>query len=130
MHVSLSTGVSGLEAESQLLAKPVASLTGGAEGQMLIRCPECYAVLWSNYRKSKGLRMVRVGTIDGVLDEGRYVAAGGLKPDAHVFSGEGSNGHGWFEWGEGVKVYPANGVKSEYWSEESLRRLEVFLREG
>ena len=54
---------------------------------------------------------MRVGTIDGVVDaEGRYVPCGGLRPDAHLFAGEGGSKHEWIDlWGQ--RVYEAFGPK-------------------
>ena len=87
------------------------------------RCPRCYCVLWSNY--SSRLCVVRVGTIDGVVDgEGEYVPCGGLRPDAHLFVG--GKRHGWIGL-EGERVFEGLPVKEEYWSEESLERFRVFM---
>jgi len=90
----------------------------------MFRCPQCFCVLWSTYAAGVGLKVVRVGTIDGVLDgEGKYVAGGGLRPDAHLFVG---SRHGWVGL-EGERVYEGLGKREEYWSRESLERLEVFM---
>lgn len=74
---------------------------------------------------------MRVGTIDGVLDEeGKYVPSAGLKPHAHIFAGDGggrSNRHRWFEFAEGSVVFEGYGPKEEYWPEESLRRIREFM---
>lgn len=72
-----------------------------------------------------------MGTVDGVKGEdGRYVACGGLRPDAHLFAGKAGNRHGWIGvMLEGMRVFEAMGSKEEYWSEESLERWRV-CREG
>lgn len=70
-----------------------------------------------------------MGTVDGVQGpDGRYVACGGLRPDAHLFAGESGNRHSWIGL-EGERVFESMGAKEEYWSEESLERWRVF-REG
>ncbi|KAH7394060.1 Mss4-like protein [Phaeosphaeria sp. MPI-PUGE-AT-0046c] len=126
---SLSTGASGPDAESQLLRVPVPSLKGGSEGQIMTRCPKCFTVLWSVYAPVRALRIVRVGTVDGVRGEqGKYVPCGGLRPDAHLFAGESGNRHAWVGL-EGERVFETMGTKEEYWGEESLERWRVF-REG
>lgn len=92
----------------------------------MYRCPRCYCVLWSKYGSS-GLCVVRVGTIDGVLDgEGRYVPCGGLRPDAHLFVG--ANRHAWVGL-EGERVFEGLAMKEEYWGEESLERFRVLTSE-
>jgi hypothetical protein len=91
----------------------------------MTRCPKCYTVLWSSYGHY-ALKVVRVGTIDGVVGEdGGYVACGGLRPDAHLFAGEGGNRHAWIDL-SGERVYEGMGPKEEYWSQESLERWKVF----
>ena len=97
----------------------------------MVRCPECYTVLWSHYAAGGPLKIVRVGTVDGVVDEqGRYVPSGGLRPHAHLFAGDGqgsfSNRHRWFDLPVGDFVYEAYGTKKEYWPQESLERIKAF----
>lgn len=100
------------------------------------RCPKCFTVLFSQYAPGRALKVVRVGTIDGVKGEkGEYVPCGGLRPDAHLFAEEGGVRHGWIGLGgdgdgdgDGkVKVFEGLGKKEEYWREESLRRWRLFL---
>lgn len=71
---------------------------------------------------------VRVGTVDGVECEGRWLPNGGLVPDAHIFAG--AERHQWVELGQESVVFERYGKKDEYWPKESLERLERFLREG
>jgi hypothetical protein len=126
--VTLSTGETGSDAEAKLLRTTVPSLKGGANGQVMTRCPKCYGVLWSEY--GSRLRVVRVGTLDGVINKaGDVVPVGGLKPDAHLFAGEGGSKHVWVNL-DGEKVYESLGRKEEYWSQESLERWEVFVKNG
>lgn len=131
---TLSTGETGPEAEAKLLRKGVPTASSGKEGQTLVRCPECFAVLFSNYLAGGPLKIIRVGTIDGVTDEeGRYVPSGGLKPHAHIFAGDGggrSNRHRWFDIPEGSVVYEGYGPKDEYWPKESLERIQAFTIEN
>jgi hypothetical protein len=92
------------------------------------RCPKCFTVLWSGY--SSTLKVLRVGTVDGVVDKsGEYVPTGGLRPDAHLFAGEGGSKHGWIGL-EGERVFEGLGKKEDYWSRESLERWEVFVKGG
>lgn len=77
----------------------------------MTRCPKCFTVLWSVYGQGRKLRIVRVGTIDGVQGvDGEYVPTGGLRPDAHLFAGEGGNRHGWIGL-EGERVFEAMRAK-------------------
>ncbi|KAF1843883.1 uncharacterized protein K460DRAFT_153363 [Cucurbitaria berberidis CBS 394.84] len=131
VHVSLITGEAGPEAESKLLRKGVPTATSGGEGQVIVRCPECYTVVWSHYAAAGPLKIVRVGTVDGVVDEqGGYVPSGGLRPHAHIFAGDSqgnrSNRHRWFEIPAGDVVYEGYGPKEEYWPLESLERIRAF----
>jgi hypothetical protein len=88
------------------------------------RCPKCYCVLWSMYSAGVGLLVVRAGTVDGVVDQrGQFRANGGLRPDAHLFVGKGHKWNGL----EGEKVYEELGRKEEYWPEESLERMRMFI---
>jgi hypothetical protein len=98
--------------------------TASGRGQTMGRCPECYCVLWSEYGdEGRCLRVVRVGTIDGVKDEeGRNVPMGGLKPDAHIYA---RSRCAWIGV-EGERVFEGMGKKEEYWSAESLERWRVF----
>lgn len=93
----------------------------------MVRCPQCYTVVWSHYRAGGTLVMVRVGTLDAVVSEGRTLPNGGLRPDAHIFAREGR--HEWVRL-EGERVYEGYGPRGEYWPKESLERLEEFSREG
>jgi hypothetical protein len=125
---TLSTGESGPDAHAKLLRTSVPSLKGGEQGQVMTRCPRCYCVLWSNYPAGSALCVVRVGTVDGVVDaEGGYVAAGALRPDAHLFA-EG-NRHAWLGL-EGERVFETMGKKEDYWSEESLERFRMLMARG
>jgi hypothetical protein len=93
----------------------------------MTRCPKCYGVLWSEYGSGKCLLVVRVGTIDSVVDdEGKIMPMGGLRPDAHIFVKSKVDWVGL----EGERVYEEMGKKEEYWSEESLERWRVFKEEG
>jgi hypothetical protein len=93
----------------------------------MTRCPKCYGVLWSEYGTGKCLLVVRVGTIDSVVDdEGKIVPMGGLRPDAHIFVKSKVDWVGL----EGERVYEEMGKKEEYWSAESLERWRVFKEEG
>lgn len=125
--ITLSTGLSGSAAEQKLLrvAIPTAS---SEQGQTMVRCPSCYTILWSTYALGGPLKIVRVGTIDGTIDvEGRYLANGGLRPDAHIFAGE--KRHRWLGL-QGERVYEGYGPREAYWPKESLERLEGFTREN
>ena len=94
----------------------------------MLRCPKCYTVIYSHYATGGPLKIIRVGTVDGVSDEeGRYVANGGLKPDAHIFAGD-EKRHRWFDFPPGSVVYEGYGPRGEYWSAESLTRLEEFTK--
>lgn len=94
----------------------------------MVRCPKCYTVIWSHYAAGGSLKIVRVGTIDGMLDEeGKYVTNGGLQPHAHIFAGD-EKRHRWFNIPEGSVLYEGYGPREEYWPEESLRRLEAFTK--
>lgn len=119
----VTTTFSADTAGSTLLQTAVPSLKGG---QVMSRCAKCYCVIWSTYSAGVGILIVRVGTIDGVKDEqGHSIANGGLRPDAHLFV---SKGHRWIGL-EGVKVYEELGKKEEYWSQESLERMRMFVEE-
>jgi hypothetical protein len=77
------------------------------------------------------LKVVRVGTIDDVVNEkGEVLVNGSLRPDAHLFVNHGENGNGngnrWMDLA-GERVYDKMGKKEEYWSEESLERLRVVM---
>ncbi|OAL46037.1 hypothetical protein IQ07DRAFT_634925 [Pyrenochaeta sp. DS3sAY3a] len=134
LALTLSTGETGAAADAKLLRKGVPTAHSGPEGQVLARCPECYATLFSTYAAGGPLVIVRVGTLDGVVDgDGRYVAGGGLVPDAHIFAGDGeerSNRFRWFGIPEGSVVYEGYGPREEYWPKESLERIGEFLRES
>lgn len=124
---TLSTGLHGSAAEQQLLRVPIPTASS-EKGQTMVRCPSCYTILWSHYAFGGALKIVRVGTVDGVCDaEGRYWANGGLRPDAHIFAG--GERHEWIGL-EGERVYEGYGPREEYWSKESLERLEGFMREN
>jgi hypothetical protein len=119
----LSTGESGRDAEVKMLTTAVPSLKGGAKGQAMARCPECFTVLWSTYRAGSALRIVKVGTIEGVVGGGgRGVACGGLRPDAHIYA---ASACVWMDL-KGERAYQGMGVKEEYWAEESLERFRTF----
>ncbi|KAF2026797.1 hypothetical protein EK21DRAFT_73386, partial [Setomelanomma holmii] len=121
--VTLSTGETGPEAEERMFQSAVPSLKGGIRGQIMSRCPKCFSTLWSSYTAGSALKIVRAGTIDGVVDEqGRYVPCGGLRPDAHIYV---ASACGWVNL-ESERVYQGMGVKDEYWSKESLERFEKF----
>ncbi|KAH0444663.1 glutathione-dependent formaldehyde- gfa [Colletotrichum camelliae] len=128
VHTTLSTGENGEEAETQLLRKGIPTATSGAEGQVMVRCPECFTVLWSHYSGTTRslLKIVRVGTIDGLVDGERYVPSGGLRPHAHIFAGSGSKRHRWFDIPEGDVVFDEYGPMEEYWPKESLERYKAF----
>jgi hypothetical protein len=91
----------------------------------MYRCSQCYCVLWSTYAAGgHRLKVVRVGTLDDVVNErGGVLANGGLRPDAHLFVDE---KNAWVNL-SGERVYEKLGVKEEYWSEESLERWRVFM---
>jgi hypothetical protein len=92
----------------------------------MVRCPECYTVIWSHYKLGGELKIVRVGTVDGVVDEeGEYISNGGLKPHAHIFAGN-EKRHRWFDIPEGGVVYDGYGPREEYWPKESLERIEKY----
>ena len=94
----------------------------------MVRCPSCYTILWSHYAFGGALKIIRVGTIDGVVDgEGVYWENGGLRPDAHIFAGE--KRHGWIGL-DGERVYERYGPREEYWPRESMVRLEAFMKEN
>lgn len=96
----------------------------------MVRCPDCYTVVWSHYAAGGPLKIVRVGTVDGVVDaEGVYWANGGLKPHAHIFAGD-EKRHRWFEIPKGSVVYEGYGPREKYWPEESLERLGEFEKEN
>jgi hypothetical protein len=125
---ALSTGESGPAAEAKLLSSTVPTVSAGKDGQVMTRCPRCYCVLWSGY--GGRVRLVRVGTLDAVRGEGgAMVPAGGLRPSAHLFAGEGGSRASWVNV-DGAKVFEGVGKKEEYWSQESLERWEVFAKEG
>ena len=119
--------LTGSATDSSLLHVPIPSASSPS-GQTMVRCPKCYTVVWSHYAAGGPLKIIRVGTIDGVLDEeGRYVANGGLKPHAHIFAGE-EKRHRWFGIPAGSVVYEGYGPREEYWPAESLVRLEEFTK--
>ncbi|KAL3300370.1 aldehyde-activating protein [Colletotrichum asianum] len=105
VHTKLSTGESGEEAEARLLRKGIPTATSGPEGQVIVRCPECFTVLWSHYSGTTRslLKIVRVGTIDGLVD-----------------------GERWFDIPEGDVVFEEYGPMEEYWPKESLERYRAF----
>jgi hypothetical protein len=76
------------------------------------------------YSAGVGLLVVRVGTVDGIVDQqGQFVVNGGLRPDAHLFVGK---GHKWIGL-EGERLYEELGRKEEYWPKESLERMRMFV---
>lgn len=131
MQITLSTGETVRQAESMLIRKGVPTATSGKEGQTLVRCPDCFTVVYIHYLSGGTLFIIRVGTLDGVVDvDGAYVPSGGLRPHAHIFAGDGkakkSNRHRWFPIPEGSVVFEEYGPQDQYWPQESLERIAVF----
>lgn len=121
-HVKLT----GRTTSSGLIRKSIPTASD-SDGQTMIRCPDCYTVVWSHYKAGGALVMVRVGTVDAIVDGENVLPSGGLEPHAHIFAKEGR--HEWVKL-EGQIVYPGYGPRDEYWPKESLARLEAFSKDG
>lgn len=87
------------------------------KGQILARCPQCNVVVWSNYDDLL-MRFVRVGTLDQPER---------CPPDLHEFT---TSKQPWVVLPESVPVFEDGCViKEDIWSEESLKRMDVFKEE-
>lgn len=102
-----SDRVTVLDGQPEKVAIPSES---GA-GQEIVRCPHCKIAVWSHYSSAGRLAsMIRVGTLD---DPDRF------PPDVHIFT---ESKQPWVTLSPDVPAFETFYKRSDFWSEDSLRR--------
>ena len=104
--------VTHLGPEPELVELPSES----GDGQTYARCPKCRIAVWSNYGGPL-LRFVRVGTLD---------QPDHCPPDIHIFT---ASKQPWVVLPEGVPAREGFYKRKEVWSEESMRRWDVWQKQ-
>lgn len=77
----------------------------------IYRCPRCQVAVWSDYGRRKGLRFVRVGTLDDPA---------ALKPDLHIYTRAKAP---WLKLPKGAKVFRDYYKTRKEWPKAALQRL-------
>lgn len=99
-----------LEGEPEIVDTP----SNSGKGQRIARCPRCKVALWSNYGGAgDAVRFVRVGTLD---DPDRFA------PDIQIFT---SSKQPWVALSPDIPAVPEYYRAKEYWSAESLARMQA-----
>ena len=89
----------------------VTELQSGSGGPHdVYRCPDCLVAVWSDYGRRRGVRFVRVGTLDDPT---------ALSPDVHIFT---RSKQPWVRLPEDVPSFEVYYKPKEVWPEDSQNR--------
>lgn len=101
-----------LNGEPQVVNTP----SNSGKGQKIVRCPNCFIAVWSNYAGAgDAIRFVRVGTLD---DPDR------LPPNIHIYT---LSKQPWVVLPANIPAVPEYYDRKQYWPQESLDRRRALL---